>query len=63
MNDRRTKPDPRRPAGEVQTRNRVIAWWLSIVRGYRVKSIRIEPIPARFGGVAYKRMWLLSPPR
>ena len=50
--------------GEVQTKSRLRAWWLSTVKGYRIKLI-VNGSPRRtlFGGVKYDSLWILKPQR
>ena len=48
--------------GEVQTKSRLRAWWLSKVKGYQIKLIVAKaPKQTVFGGVKYDRLWILTP--
>jgi len=50
--------------GEVHTKWRLRAWWLSKVKGYRIKLIvRKSPRQTVFGGVKYDSLWILTPQR
>ena len=50
--------------GEVQTKSRLRAWWLSTFRGYRIKLIvNGSPKQTVFGGVKYDSLWILKPQR
>lgn len=50
--------------GEVQTKSRLRAWWLSTFKGYRIKLIvNGSPKQTVFGGVKYDSLWILIPQR
>jgi len=50
--------------GEVETKSRLRAWWLSKVKGYKIKLIVAKaPRQTVFGGVKYDSLWILTPQR
>ncbi|MBI5093582.1 MAG: hypothetical protein HZB26_14205 [Candidatus Hydrogenedentes bacterium] len=47
----------------VTTNSRVRAWWLTTFKGYRVKTVRRQPMAGFLGSVRYECQWLLAAER
>lgn len=46
---------------DISTTSGIRAWWLSKVKGYKIRSIVQMPRLGSFGRVKYYRRWILAP--